>query len=51
MKFTLDPLIAENQLGFRPRRQASEIMHVIAKLIELALEWQQPLTIVRLEHA
>ena len=45
----LDPLISEHQAGFRRRRQASEILQVISKLIELHLEWQQPLTIVRLD--
>ena len=46
---TLDPLIAENQCGFRRQRQASEILHTINKLIEMHLEWQHPLTIVRLD--
>ena len=45
----LDPQISENQLGFRRSRQASEVLHIISKLIEMALEWQQPLTIVRLD--
>ena len=45
----LDPLVTEHQAGFRRNRQASEILHVIGKLIELAIEWQKPLTIVRLD--
>ena len=45
----LDPLISEHQAEFRPNTQASEILHVISKLIELSVEWQQPLTIVRLD--
>ena len=45
----LDPIISEHQAGFRPNRQASEILHVISKLIELSIEWKQPLTIVRLD--
>ena len=45
----LDPLIDENQSGFRRQRQASEVLHVISKLIEMAIEWKQPLTIVRLD--
>ena len=45
----LDPIMSEHQAGFRPNRQASEILHVISKLIELSIEWQQPLTIVRLD--
>ena len=45
----LDPLISENQAGFRRHRQASEILHTISKLIELHLEWQAPLTIMRLD--
>ena len=49
MSPTLDPLIAENQCGFRRHRQASEILHTINKLIEMTLEWQHPLTIVRLD--
>ena len=46
---TIDPLISEHQAGFRRNRQASEILHIISKLIELALEWQTPLTIMRLD--
>ena len=46
---TIDPLISEHQAGFRRSRQASEILHVVSKLIELSLEWQQPLTIVRID--
>ena len=46
---TIDPLISEHQAGFRRQRQASEILQVISKLIELSLEWQHPLTIVRLD--
>ena len=45
----IDPMISEHQAGFRRHRQASEILQVISKLIELSLEWQQPLTIVRLD--
>ena len=45
----IDPLISEHQAGFRRNRQASEILQIIGKLIELALEWQTPLTIMRLD--
>ena len=45
----LAPVISEHQMGFRRHRQASELLHVVAKLIELAEEWKTPLTIVRLD--
>ena len=45
----IDPLISEHQAGFRRLRQASETLQVISKLIEMSLEWEQPLTIVRLD--
>ena len=49
MTWRLDPCISENQAGFRRQRQASEIMQVVSKLIELAAEWKQHLTLVRLD--
>ena len=45
----LDPLIAENQLGFRRGRQATEAMYTIQKLIEQSWEWEHHLTIMRLD--
>ena len=45
----LDQRISQAQHGFRRQRQASEIMQVVGKLIEMALEWKRPLTIVRID--
>ena len=46
---TLDTLLSEHQLGFRRHRQASEALFTIHRLTELAMEWEQPMTIMRLD--
>ena len=46
---TLDAQIMENQLGFRRTRQPSEALFTPHRLTELAQEWEQPLTIMRLD--
>ena len=45
----IDAKIAETQFGFRRKRQASEVMQVVTKLIEMSQEWTRPLTIMRLD--
>ena len=45
----LDNTLSESQLGFWRQRQASEAIHTLQRLTELSLEWEQPLTILRLD--
>ena len=46
---SLDSTIAENQLGFRKTRQPAEAIFTLHRLTELSQEWEQPLTILRLD--
>ena len=46
---TLDSTISENQLGFRRTRQPAEAIFALHRLTELSQEWEQPLTILRLD--
>ena len=45
----LDSHILENQIGFRRTRQPSEALFTLHRLTEIAQEWEQPLTILRLD--
>ena len=45
----LDSLISEHQMGFRQHRQASEAIFTLHCLTEVAQEWDQPLTLLRLD--
>ena len=45
----LDPLLTEHQSGFRRTRQASEPLFTLHRLTELVQEWEQPLTLLRLD--
>ena len=45
----LDQNLPETQWGYRRGRQPAEILHVIARLVELRCEWSEHMTLIKID--